>query len=57
MGNSNSNETEDKIIEPGLKKKSIKKRRAKRSKSLKQKNKIIKDDYDNTDEGAYPEFF
>ena len=57
MGNSNSNETEDKIIESGLKKKSIKKRRAKRSKSLKQKNKIIKDDYDNTDEGAYPEFF
>lgn len=58
MGNSSSSEVENEIIEePVGKKKSIKKRKVKRSKSLKRKNKINKDEYDNTIEGSYPEFF
>jgi hypothetical protein len=55
MGNSNTSEME--VENQDKKKKSIKKRISKKSKSLKRKNKINKDDYDNTDKGTYPEFF
>ena len=54
MGNANSEIENEEIVD---KKKSIKKKRTKKSKSLKRKNKIIENEYDNTNKGAYPEFF
>ena len=58
MGNSNSSETDEvENLEVEKRKKSIKKKRAKRAKSLKRKNKITENEYDNIDQGTYPEFF
>ena len=56
MGNSNSSEVEE-VENQDKKKKSIKRRISKKSKSLKRKNKINKDDYDNTHQGTHQEFF
>ena len=60
MGNFHSNEIDEIEKEEDDKKKKVKsrKRQIKRNaKSLKPKKKIYYDDYDNIDEGSYPEFF